>query len=311
MREFLDNSGRKLIFEDTGKASGFFYEYDEILYKGHTAYQEIALIKTRSFGRALILDEATQLLETVEFQYHEPLAHIPMLSHRDPRRVLIIGGGDGATARELLKHPSVRHLDLVELDGEVVELARDSLIGCGGEAYNDPRLHINIQDGRGFVESAPSRSYDVVIMDMTDPGGASLPLYTVEFFAAVRRLLRDGESLFTMHAESPELWPSAHRLIRASLAAVFPLCRAAFFPVLMYGGLWSFVTSSALTDPFELPKELIQERIRARNLTGLRAVSDNNWGALFTAAAYIASVAEEKTPAFHDGESAFPIKFSN
>jgi spermidine synthase len=202
------------IRERVSPSSGWFYRVRKTLYAGETAYQQIELVETEEIGRTLLLDGATQVMEANEFQYHEPMAHIPLLCHAKPERVLIIGGGDGGVLREVLKHPSVTQVDLVELDEAVISFSRTMLQFCSQGAFEDPRTRVHIQDGRSFVEQS-KETYDIIIMDMTDPAGPSLRLYSREFFLALTRVLKDRQSRFIMHSESPDLRPQAFARIEA------------------------------------------------------------------------------------------------
>ncbi|HSV56964.1 MAG TPA: polyamine aminopropyltransferase, partial [Magnetospirillaceae bacterium] len=181
---------RREIRESLSPGLGYFYEAGKTLARARTAYQDIELVETPRLGRVLLIDGVTQVSERDEYRYHEPLTHPALLANPAPRVVLVIGGGDGGTLREVLRHRTVERVDFAELDGEVIAFAREHLAHVHGGAFEDPRVRFSIGDGRAFVESAAPGTYDAVIMDMTDPAGPSRFLYTQEFFAAIRRILR-------------------------------------------------------------------------------------------------------------------------
>ncbi|HUF86899.1 MAG TPA: polyamine aminopropyltransferase, partial [Thermohalobaculum sp.] len=164
---------------------------NRVLYDSETAHQRLRLFENPRFGRVLTLDGVVQLTEADEFIYHEMLAHVPILAHGQARRVLIIGGGDGGMAREVLRHPSVEQVTMVEIDAGVVEFSRKYLPGVSAGAFDDPRLELVIADGAAFVRDSQAR-FDVVISDSTDPIGPGEALFTESFYANVRRRLAEG-----------------------------------------------------------------------------------------------------------------------
>lgn len=307
-----DNTAAREIRERVSPSSGWFYRVTRTLYQGETPYQQIELVETEEFGRTLLLDGATQVMEANEFQYHEPMAHIPLLCHTKPERVLIIGGGDGGVLREVLKHPSVTQVDLVELDEKVISFSRTMLQFCSQGAFEDPRTRVHIQDGRSFVEQS-KETYDVIIMDMTDPAGPSLRLYSREFFLALRRVLKDTKSRFIMHSESPDLRPQAFARIHRTLRSVFPQVDLALTPIRMYGGLWSFAMASLGTEgasPRNVSSEEIRRRMAARSLKGLKVISPETWQIFFAPYPYIQALLEQDGDLCTDAQPDFPDSFS-
>ena len=314
MRKFLGHlfSGKsREIRERVSQTSGWFYDVQKTLYRGRTAYQDVELVDTVEFGRTLLLDGATQIMEANEFQYHEPMAHIPLLSHPNPQRVLIIGGGDGGVLREVLKHPSVQQVDLVELDLEVITFSRTMLGFCSQGAFEDPRTRLQIQDGRTFVENTTDR-YDCIIMDMTDPAGPSLRLYSREFFFALTKILKDTDSRFIMHSESPDCRPLAFARIHRTLRSVFPKVSLASTHIRMYGGLWSFAIASPGRDlpaPGEISADEIRRRMSARKISRLRVISPETWQAFFAPYPYIQALLDQDGDLCTDQNPQFPDSF--
>ncbi len=169
-----------------------------VLYDSETAHQRLRVFENPRFGRVMTLDGVVQLTEADEFIYHEMLAHVPLLAHGQARRVLIIGGGDGGMAREVLRHASVEHVTMVEIDAGVVEFAREYLPGVSAGAFDDPRLNLVIADGAAFVRDS-EESFDVVISDSTDPIGPAEVLFTDTFYGHARQRLAAGGILVTQN----------------------------------------------------------------------------------------------------------------
>ncbi|MEM1313844.1 MAG: polyamine aminopropyltransferase [Pseudomonadota bacterium] len=167
--------------------------FSEILYDNETEHQRLRVLQSDDFGRILTLDDVVQLTERDEFIYHEMLAHTPILAHGAAKRVLIIGGGDGGMAREVLRHRSVEHVTMVEIDAGVVEFSKKFFPGVSDGAFEDPRLDLVIADGAEFVRDESRGPYDVAIIDSTDPIGPGEVLFTDTFYGhAKRRLAPDG-----------------------------------------------------------------------------------------------------------------------
>ncbi len=155
-------------------------------------YQDIAIVETASHGRMLVLDGVVQITESDEFIYQEMLAHVPLIAHGNPRTVLIIGAGDGGILRRVLQHRSVQRAVMVEIDEAVVRLSREHLPMLGGDAWNDPRTDLRIGDGIAHVREADPGTYDVIIVDSTDPIGVGEVLFTEAFYADCARVLSRG-----------------------------------------------------------------------------------------------------------------------
>ncbi|HUX12607.1 MAG TPA: polyamine aminopropyltransferase [Spirochaetia bacterium] len=300
---------KRVFHEWLNRSSGFFYTVNKTLYKGKTRFQEIELVDTDEFGKVLLLDGVTQVAERNDWQYHEPMVHMPLLSHPRPEQVLVVGGGDGGILREVLKHPTVTHVDLAELDEEVVAFSREYLPEISGGAFDDPRVSFHITDGRAFVESC-SRRYDAVIMDMTDPAGPSEMLYTREFFSLVERSLRDDRGVFAMHSESPITRPVAYQCIRKTLGAVFGEVHSIFAFIQMYATLWSITTASQQTSPRNLPAGEVSRRIKDRGLSGLHMIDAENWQSVLAIPPYVAMLDGSGIPVITDEKHSFPDNFA-
>jgi spermidine synthase len=216
-----------------------------VLEERQSPYQRVTIIDSTAYGRALLLDGCWMTAERQEWHYHEALVHPALCGAAELERVLVIGGGDGGTARECLRHAGVRHLDLVEIDGLVVELSQRHLSSIGGAAWSDPRLRLTVGDGIAWVAGADDASYDVVIVDGSDPAGPAEGLFNRAFFRHCRRLLRPG-GVFATQSESPEAFRRVHvdtvRLLREVFGHADPL----YGWVPMYpSGWWSWTFAAS------------------------------------------------------------------
>jgi spermidine synthase len=212
-----------------------------VLVEQQSPFQRVTVIESDRYGKGLLLDGCWMTAEHQERHYHESLVHPALTSAASLERVLVIGGGDGGTAREVLRHPGVGHVDMVEIDGLVVELCREHLPSLGGSAWDDPRFQLTIGDGIAWVAAAAAASYDVVIVDGSDPAGPAEGLFNRAFFEHCRRILRPG-GVFATQSESPEAFREVHldtvRLLRQVFGHADPL----YGWVPMYpSGWWSWI----------------------------------------------------------------------
>jgi spermidine synthase len=214
------------------------YKVKRRLFAGQSPFQRVEVVETESYGRMLFNDGVVMISERDEFVYHEMIAHVPLFVHPRAERVLIIGGGDGGTAREVLRHPAVRHCRLVEIDGMVVEACREHIPQTAA-ALGDPRMELTIGDGVEFVARTDER-YDLVLVDSTDPVGPAKPLFGAGFYADVGRVLNDG-GIVVSQAESPFFDLEQQRSMVQILGAVFERVQIYNYANITYpGGLWSF-----------------------------------------------------------------------
>jgi spermidine synthase len=167
-----------------------------VLFRDRSEHQDLIVFETPLFGRVLALDGVVQTTLADEFIYHETMAHIPIMAHGAARDILIIGGGDGGTLEEALKHADVRRATQVEIDPSVIELSREHLAEIGKGAFDDPRTRLVFADGARFVAECEER-FDVVIVDSTDPIGPGAVLFGEQFYADCRRVLAPGGVMIT------------------------------------------------------------------------------------------------------------------
>jgi len=214
-----------------------------------TEFQEIALIETEQFGRMLVLDGAVQTTIEDEFVYHEMISHIPLFTHKNPKKALVVGGGDGGAIREILKHPSIEEAVLVEIDGRVVDVARRYLpeISC---ALSDSRAKVNIEDGIKYVKEHKNE-FDVIMVDSTDPIGPAVGLFSREFYKSVFECLKE-DGIFVAQTESPFFNKDLIRNVFKDVKSLFSVARLYICSIPTYpSGLWSFTMGSKKYDPLE------------------------------------------------------------
>ncbi|CAN4123970.1 unnamed protein product [Withania somnifera] len=179
---------------------------EKILFQGKSDYQNVLVFQSSTYGKVLVLDGVIQLTERDECAYQEMITHLPLCSIPNPKKVLVIGGGDGGVLREVSRHSSVEQIDICEIDKMVVEIAKqffpDVAVG-----YEDPRVNLHIGDGVAFLKSVPAGTYDAVIVDSSDPIGPAQELFEKPFFESIAKALRPGGVVSTQ-AES--IWLHMH-----------------------------------------------------------------------------------------------------
>ena len=241
------------------------YRVRELIYSGQTRFQSVAIFDNDIFGRCLVLDGKIQSSETDEFIYHEALVHPAMLTHPQPGKVFIAGGGEGATLREVLSHNTVEKAVMVDIDEEVVELCRRFLPSWHQNSFDDRRAELHFTDARKYLEQQDER-FDVVIIDLPDPleEGPARLLYTREFYQLVRQRLEPG-GIISVQAE-PADWTGMESFtaIVNTLAAVFPVVRPYQVHIPSFTSLWGFATAAEKLDPTKLRRDEIDSRITTR-----------------------------------------------
>ncbi|MEX1011235.1 MAG: polyamine aminopropyltransferase [Balneolaceae bacterium] len=222
----------------------------KVLFSRQSEFQRVEVFETDTWGNLMVIDGMVMLSERDEFVYHEMLVHPALATHPDPKRVLIIGGGDGGSAREVLKHSSVEQVDLVEIDVTVVEAAKSWLPDVG--AFDDPRLHLYVEDGIDFVKNQ-SGSYDVIIVDGSDPVGPAEGLFKASFIDACHNALR-SDGVVSLQSESPwvESYHTGMRGVWNALNSTFTHSEVFLSWIPLYpGGMWSMMIGSKKIHPLE------------------------------------------------------------
>lgn len=253
---------KNVILDHLTSDSGLWLRYTRQIVHSKTPFQEVRIVETDSFGRCLLLDGKVQSAQADEFIYHEALVHPAMLCHRKPANVFIAGGGEGATLREVLRHPDVEEVVMVDLDRDVVELCREHLDTWHRGSFEDSRVTLIHEDARAYLEGE-DRTYDVIILDLSEPldDGPSYLLFTREFYQlCTSRLSEDG--VLVTQAGCPSLInPLSFHSVTLTLESVFSkvLPFEAFVP--SFGSNWGFTLASTGRTPWEISHRELEERM--------------------------------------------------
>jgi spermidine synthase len=259
-------AGGEVVFMETSdRFDGYTYQLQNVVYSGQTAIQRVLIADTYNYGRALMLDGAIQSAQDDESLYHELLVQPAMLAHPNPRDVLIIGGGEGATLREVLAHASVLSATMVDIDRELIDLCREHLVSWHRGAFDDPRVRLAMLDGRAFVER-DERSYDVIIIDVIDmlEGGPAQLLYTRQFYELLRTRLRPNGLVVVQGLEFTFLDDRAHAALARTLRTVFPEVHSYHAAIPSFLGTWGFLLASDWCRPTDWRAEQIDSTIEQR-----------------------------------------------
>jgi spermidine synthase len=276
------------ILERLNDASGVYFE-GTLLERRRTPFQLLEVYETAELGRIFRLDGCNMTSERDEFFYHENLVHPAAVAHRAPRHALVIGGGDGGSSEELLKHPSIERVHMAELDPDVIEVSRAQFGRVHRGAFDDPRLEVTVGDGLAYLRGTRAR-YDLVVMDLTDPVGPSAELYSPATFALARSAMAPGAAL-TLHIGSPFSHPERVRGMLANLRQVFPRVAPYFVHIPLYGSIWGFACASDTLDPREISAAEVERAIAERGLKDLQYYNGEAHRALFALPNYIRALA--------------------
>lgn len=243
---------------------------DKIIFEGKTKHQHIQIFENQMMGKMLFLDEKIQSAAIDEAIFHESLVHPALMTHPDVRDVLIIGGGEGATLREVLRHECVRKAVMVDIDRMLVRLCQEFLPEWSSGAFSDPRTKVVFSDALKFVGKCRQK-FDVVISDLTDPieNGPSVLLFTREFFRKVSRVLKD-DGIFVLQAGSADIrFNQFFSSCSKTLEQVFPVVRPYWTFMFSFYSPWGFVLASRKYDPLIVEKKTVQNRLRDRRVKKL------------------------------------------
>lgn len=273
-----EQEGDGWAMEQLGDGARFGYRALR-LESRQTAYQKLELLQTPQFGKVLRLDERFMTSEGEEFFYHEALVHPAALAHAEPRKAMILGGGDGGAARQLLKHPSIERVLLAELDEDVVQAAREHLQAVHQGALADARVEVRIGDGMALIDATDER-FDLLLMDLTDPDTPASELYSAAAFARMKRVLAPGGAL-VLHLGSPVFHPQQVAALAARLRGQFAVVRCYGLYIPLYGAYWGLAVASDELDPAAMEPVQLDERMQRRGLRELHYYNAEVHGALF------------------------------
>lgn len=220
------------------------------LHTEQTKYQKLDVIETEQFGTMLVLDGMVMTTDVDEFVYHEMVTHVPLVTHPNPKKVLVVGGGDGGAIREVLKHPSVEKAVLVEIDGKVIEYSKQFLPQIAGK-LDDPRVDVQVADGFMHIHQHKNE-YDVIMVDSTEPVGPAAKLFERGFYQGIYDALTD-EGIFVAQTDNPWFHAALIRQVFADIEQIFPVTRLYTCNIPTYpSGLWTFTLGSKKHDPLDV-----------------------------------------------------------
>src|SRR5574344_2320995 len=234
--------------EITPAGFGIAIKQKEVLFSEQSEFQKVEIIDSEStLGKFLTLDGLMMCTEGDEFYYHEMISHIPMMTHPAPKSVLVIGGGDGGTVREVLKHNTVEKVVLCEIDGMVIDACKKYLPTISCELDN-PKVEIKVEDAIEFIKNKKNE-YDIILIDSTDPMGPGEGLFTEEFYTNVKNSLKKG-GIMVAQSESPVVNKSEIKKMYDLLKKVFPITSTYTSPIPTYpGGYWGWAYCSLDVEP--------------------------------------------------------------
>ncbi len=272
------------IFERLNDASGVYFE-GALVERRQTPFQLLEVYETPELGRIFRLDGFNMTSERDEFFYHENLVHPAAVAHPHPRRALVIGGGDGGSSEELLKHPSLEVVHMAELDPEVIAVSKAQFRKVHNGVFENPRLKVTVGDGLAYLRETAVR-YDLVSMDLTDPVGPSMELYSPATFALARGAMAPGAAL-TLHIGSPFSHPQRVRSTLENLRQVFRVVTPYFAYIPLYGSYWGFACASDSLDPSGMEPSAVERVISSRGLKDLQYYNGDTHRAVFALPNYV------------------------
>ncbi|KAG6732167.1 hypothetical protein I3843_01G156300 [Carya illinoinensis] len=276
-----------------------------ILHTGASPYQDIALLDTKPFGKALVIDGKLQSAETDEFIYHESLVHPALLHHPNPSTIFIMGGGEGSTAREILRHNTAKKVIMCDIDEEVVEFCKSYLV-VNRDAFCDPRLELVINDARAELENR-EESYDAIIGDLADPieGGPCYKLYTKSFYEfTVKPRLNQGGIFVTQAGPAgifshTEVFSCIYNTLKQVFKYVVPY--SAHVP--SFADTWGWVMAS--DTPFVLSVEELDLRMKQRIKGENRYLDGKTFSSASTLSKAVRNSLDNETHVYTEGTARF------
>jgi len=229
---------------------GITMKVKRTLHTEQTDFQLLEMVETEEWGNMLLLDGMVMTSEKDEFVYHEMVAHVPLFTHPNPERVLVVGGGDGGVIREIMKHPSVKKAVLVDIDGKVIEYSKKYLPSIAYELDNE---RVEVKVGDGFMEIAESENeYDVILVDSTEPVGPAVSLFTKGFYAGISKALKE-DGIFVAQTDNPWFKADLIREVQRDVKEIFPITKLYIANIPTYpSGMWTFTLGSKRYNPLEI-----------------------------------------------------------
>ncbi len=277
--------GEHLLMEPLNDSTGFYIRARRRIGEWQTRYQKMAIFDTAQYGKLFRLDGFNMTSEKEEFVYHENLIHPALAAHNAPKKVLVIGGGDGGSSEEALKHPSIEQVTMVEIDEDVIRVAKEHFGAVHNGVFDNPKLRVLIDDGMRFVRET-NEKFDLIALDLNDPMGPAEALYSTEFFQQLRHTLAPGGAL-VLHIGSPVARPDRVAELAQRLNGVFRIVRPYTMYIPLYGSLWAMAVCSDKLDPKAFTADEIDRRIEQRRLQDLRYYNGETHEGVFALPNYV------------------------
>ena len=262
---------------------------DGVLYSGKSKYQTVEVLEIGCFGRCLVLDGKTQSAQSDEFIYHQSLVQPAMIAHPKPEKVFIAGGGEGATAREVLRHNTVNKVVMVDLDQEVVEICQKYLPEHHQGAFEDARLTLKFDDASAYLRDTDER-FDVIVLDLSDPmdGGPAYLLYTLDFYTMVRDRLAPGGIMVTQSGPASLInHTEVFTAINYTLNQLFPTVAPYSAHIQSFGETWGFNVASLGPNPADLTPDEVDARLKQRGIAPMDFYDGITNQSIFAMPAYL------------------------
>lgn len=237
---------------------GITCKISETLHDEQSEFQHISVINTEQFGRMLVLDGMVMTTIKDEFVYHEMISHVALNTHPNPENVLVIGGGDGGAIREVIKHPKVKKATLAEIDGRVIEVSKQYLPEIAVALEGNPKVEVLVDDGIAHIKNKKN-TYDLILVDSTEPIGPAEGLFALEFYRQIYDALKE-DGIMVAQTESPFFNSDLISRVYKDISSVFPLTKLYLASIPTYpSGLWSFTMGSKRWDPEQTDESLIPD----------------------------------------------------
>ena len=272
------------LIEPLNAGSGVYFE-GTLIDSLQTPFQLIEVFDTPSLGKLMRIAGANMTSEHDEFFYHESLVHPAAIAHTAPRNVLIIGGGDGGSSEEVLKHSSVERIVLAELDQGVIDMAKKHFGTIHRGSFDHAKLELVVGDGAQLIATTAER-FDLIYLDLTDPVGTAEALYTQTFYRECKRALAAGGAL-VLHTGSPFAHPGRVAGCLSNLRAVFSQVAPSFVHVPIYGATWGFAVASDAVDPRAIDAIEVERRLRERQIDALQYYNGETHTAMLALPGYV------------------------
>lgn len=284
----------KWFLELTTDYEGSLHQIVDILHSSRTEFQTLEILRLASYGKCLVLDGKIQSSEADEFIYHESLVHAALVSMASPSTILIAGGGEGATIREVLKHPTVEEVVLVDLDPAVVGTCRKYLPEWHAGAFDDHRLNVVFDDARQYIDCS-DKKFDLIVLDLPEPfdGGPAPLLYTREFYDIIRAHLTEDGAMVTQATSTAVNNCSSFLIIANTIKEVFSIVRPYSTNVPSFFSPWGFIFASQKSDPLAVQSDELQKRVS--HLKGLRFYDTETHKAMFVLPKFLREALDRDT----------------